>query len=294
MKRGSIIILGVLFSFLTFGQEYYPMVVEGKQWNNLTEGFVYPGMPTPYSTQTYKISGDTIVNNINCSKLYLSEEEYPVSWELKGYVWEDDSKKVWMTLEGWGTDCLMYDFSIQEQDSIMVGFDPEENYLRVDSISIVEINNEPRKKYWLSSCMSNFYTETWIEGIGSDKGLMWSNSVSIVGSEFHLLCAHDPGDVLIYMNPTYEVCYLNTVSIDETEEEFISLYPNPTKDYIQLSGLNNHDFSFEISSNNGQVLKSGKSTSKSKIWVNDLPAGMYILKIDPLAGTPYYSKFIKE
>ena len=56
--------------------------------------------------------------------------------------------------------------------------------------------------------MSNYYSETWIEGIGSSNGLLLTNIPEMVGGYNYLLCVHDMEDELIYMNPTFDECYI--------------------------------------------------------------------------------------
>ncbi len=96
----------------------------------------------------------------------------------------------------------------------------------------------------------------------------------------------------------------NSVSIDFVVDEYlgseefnkadrISIFPNPAKNHIAISNLDNQFYSFEITSVNGQVVKSREKVTGNKINVKDLQPGIYILKIDQ-DGQQIFKKLIKQ
>jgi len=255
MKKVKTITISILFSILTistFGQDYFPLIQENNTWNVLTVvGSIFD---TSYFTTTYKLTGDTIISSKTYKKLYTSEEEQAVNWSLWGFMREDTDKKVWIRWHSDEEEFLVYDFSIEVGDSVLVGVDNPE-YLRVDSISENEINQSQRKKFWLSAInYPSYYTETWIEGIGSNKGICWSGSVLVVGGWYRLLCMYE-NETLIYSNPNYESCYLIT-EIDELEYPTLEIFPNPAKDLLLIKNTENHSITSIILFNaNGQMIK---------------------------------------
>lgn len=60
----------------------------------------------------------------------------------------------------------------------------------------------------------------------------------------------------------------------------ISVFPNPTQDYINLKVGNNKDLSFQLFSFNGKLIQANKIFSKNtEIQMNNLSASTYFLKI---------------
>ncbi|HOI31896.1 MAG: T9SS type A sorting domain-containing protein [Bacteroidales bacterium] len=282
MKKVKSIIISILFSILTisaFGQDHYPLIQENNSWNVLS--VVGSFIDTTYYTITYKLTGDTIINSKAYKKLYASEEEQAANWSLWAFMREDTDKKVWIRWHQDDEEFLAYDFSIDVGDSVLVGVDNPE-YLRVDSISEIVINQSQRKKFWLSAInFPTYYKETWIEGIGSNKGICWSGSVLVVGGWFRLLCMHE-NETLIYANPNYESCYLIT-DINEIENPIVELFPNPANTQTSLKLPENTVLSqtqIELYNPAGSLLYKAKPGSHfHKIDVAHLPKGLYLVRV---------------
>ncbi|SDX77483.1 Por secretion system C-terminal sorting domain-containing protein [Lutibacter oricola] len=82
----------------------------------------------------------------------------------------------------------------------------------------------------------------------------------------------------------------STLSIfDISLKETVNVFPNPTSDFIQISGLI-EDEKYIIYSVLGEELKNGVISSKEKIGIQHLNKGMYFLKLEN--GNTL--KFIKE
>jgi len=69
---------------------------------------------------------------------------------------------------------------------------------------------------------------------------------------------------------------LSTNSIFENQENFIEVYPNPTKSTLSISGINTN-FSYKISDLQGKLLKQG--ANDKQIEIENLPAGTYVIGI---------------
>lgn len=233
MKKAIILSICTIWAALAFSQGYFPIIEEGKTWNVLSVAVNYPyPWDTTCSTRSYQVLGDTLINAVSYKKMYSSDEEFQTNWNLYSFVREDANKKVWMRGSTNEDEYLLYDFSIIEGDSILVGY-YEPVYLFVDSVTSVTVNETLRQKYWMSCKARPDYRETWIEGIGSNKGIIWSGSAFITGGWYWLLCVSENGE-LIYMNPNFSSCYYSTtpVSVLEKEPAAIKLYPNPARDYV--------------------------------------------------------------
>ncbi len=262
---------------MTFSQNYYPLIEENRTWNVISVVLVGPyPWDTTYSTFTYEFTGDTTIDSHTYLKLYESNEEFPTNWNLWCFMREDDDKRIWYRRESDDEEMLMYDFSVEEGDSVLIGlFEPV--YLYVDSINEITINQTDRKKYWLSCKTMPEYSETWIEGIGSNKGICWGGSVYIVGGWYWFLCMSE-NEELVYMNPNYESCYLIT-GISEIDKPIIQIYPNPVKSLLKIENNKNIEIeSISLTNINGQIIRQF-DTRKTQLDISEIASGLYFLKI---------------
>lgn len=276
MKRIILLITGALLTTYMCSQNYFPLIEEDKKWSVLYEVFHIPPVPPFYSTENFKVIGDTNINSVFFKKLYQSNEQIPTSWNLSYLIREDTNKRIWLRGVSNENEFLLYDFSIGQGDSIQVGYF-EPIYLHVDSISSIMINGTLRKQYWMSYNGLPDYQETWIEGLGSDKGIIWSGSALLIGGWTYLLCVHED-DELIYMNPDYNVCYLLTNITEKTKEQ-IQIYPNPAKnnltiinpESIKIESVSLHDLM-------GRQIIEFEPISLL-LDISHLSSGIYLLKI---------------
>lgn len=277
MKKIIVIILFSILTTMTFSQNYYPLIEENRTWNVISVIITgpYPG-DTSFSTLTYKFIGDTIIDSTTYLKLYRSSEENPINWTLDCFMRENE-KKVWLKDISQDNEILMYDFSLNVGDSILdySGL----TYLIIDSTGFETIGQDERIKYYLSSIeMPDYYHETWIDGIGSSKGICFGGSVLFVGGWTWYLCMSENGE-LIFMNPNYESCYLIT-EVSENNEPMIQVYPNPTKSLIILENIDNIEIeSITLTNLKGQLIKQFNS-KKTKLDISEISPGLYFLGIE--------------
>ena len=277
MKKTITLIIFYTWTLTTFSQNYYSLIEENRSWNVLSVEYVGPSFwDTTYSTITYQFFGDTIIDAKTYSKLYESNQENPSDWNLCCFMREDNDKNIWLKNNSGDDETLMYDFSAQTGDTVFVG-NGEPVHLYIDSITETEINQTIRKKYWLSCVELPSYKETWIEGIGSNRGICWSGSANLVGGWFRLLCTSDNG-VLIYNNPNYETCYLIT-GVNGIDDVKIQVYPNPATGQIMIeSNIDSKIESITLTNLNGKEIMQF-NPQKPQLNVVGISSGLYILKI---------------
>ena len=278
MKKAIILIFGSVLSLMTYSQNYYPVVGEDKTWNVLSVVVNYPfPWDTTFSTISYKLTGDTVINSVTYKKMYSSCEEIPINWNLCCFMREDTNRRVWLKDSVEEDEFLMYDFMINEGDSIQVGYG-ESVYLYVDSINSVTVNGTLRPKYWMSCKVMPDYRETWIEGVGSNKGIVWSGSALLVGGWTWLLCMSEDGE-LIYMNPYFNSCYLISTDIIEENSALIQVYPNPAKNKLKIENVKNIKIeSISIIDFTGKKIKQFEP-KKTHLDISGITSGIYFLKI---------------
>lgn len=298
MKKVTTILLLLIGAINLKAQDIIPLVVEGKQWNVLysMEG---PSPTLPHrKTTSYSISGDTVLDGTSYKKLFGTIHEDLSNWQLQGALRENADGQVFFrayksnhTFEN--QESLLYDFSMQMGDSIYYYDNPTSclKLLRVND-TILEGENTPRKKYVFRMEENGHPTihgnETWIEGIGSEFGLLFPGSRFLVGGTYDLLCYYEDDD-LIWQNPNFNSCYLSTDGVEESEAGVsLSVHPNPAKDLVRIEGLESSEV--QIYNTLGQLVSVNHNTNE--ISVRDLPKGIYLLRITDVNGSSFTSRIV--
>lgn len=255
-------------------QDYVSILQEGNEWNTLY--VVSAGLfIDAYSNYVNWCSGDTLIDGVQYTKLMGTKDgENPHLFTL---LREEDGK-VWMRLNN-QTERLLYGFNANVGDTLRIGYGEEE--LIVDSISIEQIGGVDRKMYWFGLeydyIGEPYATETWIEGIGSNLGLLYSGTAHYVGGYSVALCFHQNGD-LIWQNPEYGYCTYEVV--EDNKDSEISIYPNPVKDIVVIEGV--EAFEVHVFNSLGQLIK---ETKENILDLSDQEAGTYIIKVITPSGT---------
>lgn len=202
MKQKLITLVFLLFVLNTYSQEYKPLVQENNEWSVLSAGVGIYLSINHVKTHHYILKGDTTITRLNYKKVLYSTDSLPQSWEMVGFLREDSiEKKVWARdLEG--NRGLMYDFSAMPGDEVITNnpFFWGEYSCLITGIDSILFESEYRRRLIL-----NGGNEYWIEGVGSDNGILNSNTSELTGGFLDLLCFSDGN--LSYVNPTYETCH---------------------------------------------------------------------------------------
>ena len=264
----------------TQAQEYVPMIQEGNEWCTL-EAIVCKDTEGHYNTLVNWLSGDTLINEVRFTKVMetLNGEGSPYQVAL---LREEDGK-VWKTYNGI-SEILLYDFTANVGDSLVCGYG---DYFVLDSISIEQIGGVDRKKFWFGLeydfTGEPYAMETWIEGIGSDLGLLYCGSYYFCGGYYRALCFHQDGE-LIWQNPEYDACVIT--SVEEIDDKVISVYPNPAMEKVTIDGVEAAEV--QVYNALGQMVKCVRGTNE--IDVEGLAEGVYLLRITDAEGKVYTNK----
>ena len=264
----------------TQAQEYVPMIQEGNEWCTL-EAIVCKDTEGHYNTLVNWLSGDTLINEVRFTKVMetLNGEGSPYQVAL---LREEDGK-VWKTYNGI-SEILLYDFTANVGDSLVCGYG---DYFVLDSISIEQIGGVDRKKFWFGLeydfTGEPYAMETWIEGIGSDLGLLYCGSYYFCGGYYRALCFHQDGE-LIWQNPEYDACVIT--SVEEINDKVISVYPNPAMEKVTIDGVEAAEV--KVYNAIGQRVKMVRGTNE--INVSGLPEGVYLLRIADIEGRIFMEK----
>lgn len=275
-------------SVAVYAQEYVPIIQEGNVWNTLD---VTVGMYNTYYNNVIWFSGDTIIDDVQYAKLMgTTNGGAPHLFS----VLREDNGKVWERLNN-QREILLYDFTANVGDTLWCGLWADEyHYNIVDSISIEHIGGVDRKKFWFGLEYGWFgiitAAEIWIEGIGSDLGLLYSGSAGICGAYYCTLCFHQ-NDELIWQNPNYDDCTFDAV-VENIGVKKV-LYPNPTRGTIKMEAENIRNVA--IYNDLGEIVFETETSGNTFEYdFRDKKSGLYIMKVRMSDGSEFTERIVKE
>ena len=282
MKNTFIITLLFFAAIGLNAQEYEPIIQDGNEWHTLQA--TVPGFPHPeqYATLIHCFAGDTMIDGRVYHEIMETVNRGQVPM-LIGVI-REENQKLWYRRvldASLSEEKLLYDFTVSIGDSLVVG-GLSSLKMVVDSVGLENIGGKDRKKIRLRYENEEQISETWVEGLGSDQGLLnsgWSNP-EITGGYFRALCFHHDGE-LIWQNEDYEACVIT--STGEDAEVAFSLYPNPAPNEVRIVGVDVREAL--VYNAFGQLVKAVKNTNE--ISVERMPAGVYLLHIQDRQGLFY-------
>ncbi len=226
--------LMIFANCLTFAQGYQ-IADTTKMWNTLLIGHGGWMVHLCGGTTFHKFS------QTNQSDEYLTvyeSQDSLISWYDMGLIREDTlTHKVYYTIFNGYPEGLIYDFSLEVGDTVQV-----ENLLIdyiqpmiCDNIEMVDINGSLKKQFYFHQAGEDPSTtcETWIEGIGSNFGILNSGfgAAGILGSTNSLLCCSQNGNT-IWMDPFYAVCYIDNFYPQFASHKYDTAYLNEYYEYF--------------------------------------------------------------
>jgi len=282
MKKYVLIITAVLLFNTIYSQEYHPLVEENKTW------YVIGGQGWYDGTTIYKCEGDTIIGDITYKFLFSSIEEFPVNWDSRGLLREDEDHKVYFT-DNYGNDTinfnprLLYDFGAEVGDTLNVFpgiFTDDSLEIIIYQIDSVLVDGEYRKKTWFNCEMNIGW---WIEGIGSNTGLLEVGFYCLIICPTLELGCVKKDEITIYPDGHTGNCFL--VGIDELTEEkqLFDIFPNPASGYLVVSPKTNSQSNllFELYNNIGMKVSQIELMNNfpTRINVKEFENGLYLYSI---------------
>jgi hypothetical protein len=276
------------------------IVLPNSSWSILRYGVTYP---VPWvSTQYVYFAGDSVVTDKTYKKVFSCDDKLHENITYEGLIREQD-KKTWFICKDSETENLLYDFSLEEGMTFEYSsMYPEElpELLYVKNSDIIEINGETRKRLQLSFPPlpgDDWIVDTWIEGIGSLRGILQPLLLDGVVSE--LLC-HHKNDELIYKNPVYSECYYDKAeditSMESKITNDLTVYPNPVDNILVISSSNDAVSFVEFTGVSGKTVYTKRldANKENKIDMRRFAPGLYLLHVYDTNGLVSTAKIIKR
>lgn len=212
-------------------------------------------------------------------------------------------------LTGFSADSIL--FSNPNSPGSLNLYDPNTNLYPIPFLYLA--------KWGVASCTCTPPSAGYIAGAGSGKTMILSYTGTTLGvdslvwdwgdkqsttitSSFSTPVSHTYASLgqkyLVCVN-VYSTCgskqfcgLTNPVGITQIHSQNdLPIYPNPTKDFLQLEGQGNRPY--KILNPIGQVITEGKVPSSGRLDIKELAAGTYLLSIQPVESAPVLSRFSK-
>ena len=266
----------ILFCFLTFEgkltAQTYVAFPTTAVWHQVEE---FQTNPLDYRAvnTSFSLNGDTIIANINYRKL---TQTLRGQTQYVGAMRENQQKTVFFYAKTDSTERLLYKFGLSVGDSLNIRRNAAQSPIKVLAIDSVLIGNNFRKRY-LMNTLTLGKRDYWIEGIGSTKGLFYTQSGIEFENQATLLCFYN-NNVSEYRNP--KAASNCTVANEELNFSNVHVYPNPVKNRLRFDGLNTQTALSKvvIFDTFGRVLiqkQIENGLSFFEINVENLPNGVY-------------------
>jgi len=284
MKRYFLIVTAVLLLNNTYSQQYYPLVEENKTWYVVSSFF--GGNERTY---IHKCEGDTLIGGESYKTVFMSMEEFPVNWTTMGYIREDVDHKVYFSAYklndiSYFNPLLLYDFGAEINDTLTISSLNEftnELEIIITRFDSVLVDGDYHKRTWFDC--EYFPDNYWIEGIGSNSGLLEVGFYcTVVCPGLDMGCVKKDGQT-IYPNGFSGSCYV--VGIDEfnTEKVHFMISPNPATDNFIVKPITQFqsNISLELFNSVGNKVNTIylNKNQPTKIKTDMLETGLYLYNI---------------
>ncbi len=294
-----ITLLSLLLFNSTYAQEREHKEVWCNYWASIINGV--------YFVDHVSIKGDTTFNTIPYKKITIQTDIYKyaqlttthqdslVSSSTRfigGY--REDSNRVYVAAMHFDTSMnekLVYDYNLKKEDTAEIWIDlvGYQKFI-VDSVFEITINDgSKRKMFTFSEPVDRTPLHvTWIEGIGTNFGLLNMYYIYINDESSYLRCVKLDGATIYDYEPMYRSDCLadpeqncGTVSTtDANNLDQLEIYPNPVTDYIIING-SIESFKYTLYDLFGRkVLSADYGSTNSRIDISSLISGTYFIKIE--------------
>ncbi len=307
MKSIALFVILLFFSGkMVFGQTTN-YLADGSKWRINSVGL---SLTTPCWTEgkyVVEIVGDSVIggltykhliyhgvmseNPINPQPGVICNSDYTFSYTY-GFV-RQTGKKVYSYDLVHSVDTLLFDFDLQVGDTLPLTIINSDTAITVTAITNFQVGNETRSIFNLS--LNSGGSVKLIEGIGHDKGFLGTMQ-PFEFFESELIC-YSRNDTTYYDNGI-DVCDLNVGLNDIQSQIEVTIFPNPTGDYMTITSAQMGEIeSFEVLDLLGakcNVSIETSSNDKATFKLESLASGNYILQFHQRNGEVYRLKIVKE
>lgn len=272
-----------------------PFLKNRMEWS--IYGYGYIGYPF-YTTFHRLVLYDSLINQVSYKKVWYCPDENPSNWHFEFLARDNGNQKIYRYDAVSQTERLIFDFSLQPGDSVLLSYSSSlpDYYVYAWSRDTVFVAGAYRPRIILGATaeVSGNPLDVWVEGLGS---MLWgpvSKPPGYVGTMDTVLCIHYQ-QAQIYQKPGFTSCHLENVGISEPEKGNLVLYPNPVQDVsvFQVTTAINGPVVLEVYDVLGRLctIVKERGMEELKIRKADYRSGLYFFKISD-NQKEYFGKFI--
>jgi hypothetical protein len=263
--------------------------------------------------ECFAVNGeDTIINDHTYTKVYYFQDsvfDKSTAYCIGG-IREDSLKQVYyigeqihqlkpqLQYQESGVEIMLFDFGIEVGDTIMeINSDaPREANLFVSRIDTIELGGVLRKQFFFKWYDDSHWGFSWIEGVGSTRGLLFVSGVIPYSFNNRLRCFFQDGE-LVYHNSEYDECFGDFVGVEDLELQKgnVIVQPNPVVNDLVVFNFRGCLIKFiSIYNNSGSLVDSYAVNNSESVSLNfsQQNSGVYYYKAFTLAGEFVSGKFI--
>ena len=222
----------------------------------------------PFSRH-FGLCGDTLINGTTYNQLveFQLDTDGVVVGKTFNMAIRTEGAKVWALPDGFTIEVLLYDFNLQANEQILLLDLSSGSQLTrtVDSVKVENIAGADRRVIYFKPNLPGETGEFWVQGFGSNYGVLWRAYLPGADLGFALLCFQHDDE---YLNLTAIECFLpelpdcGTVNASGTPAETVPLkltaFPNPGGNEISFAvnqSWSLGDYNLKIYAANGKLLK---------------------------------------
>ncbi|MDR9375181.1 MAG: hypothetical protein RI842_10170 [Schleiferiaceae bacterium] len=287
----TLLLVGAAFASLS-AQSYQPTAVDGRQM------FVYSGsLMTGRSTQIYRIKKDT-ADPSGDRFLLLLEDTTGLVQDTTAYLFEDTTAQTLTIDYQYDTlrpNYVLY-YGLQPGDSVQIpafAYPDSSNWLVVDSITTFLDRNNTARQHFHGRVVGpyNFAYHSWVEGLGSFRGLAYPYPIVRVIAEggAYLTCVYD-GNILIYSDlQSGENCYM--INLPEQAWSQTQLFPQPAAQSLTIESPRRLQ-RYQVHNGLGQPITEGTFPAPPyRLSTQEWAAGIYFLRLWDAQGRATVRRF---
>lgn len=246
--------------------------------------------------QKYFVDEDSSYNSLDYKKYFFSTDSLLTNETLIALVREDTTtQEVFAIASGDSIERLIYDFSLNENDTVSVyplSFPEYYGPIRVqiESVDTVIIGAVQRRRQKIIGYdFSLPLVEYWIEGIGSTMGLFNSGAsgAGIVDIYYPVLLCFEQNGNLVFDNPNFPSCYqAYPTSVNDIElSNSVDVFPNPARNSCTIKS-ESEILTYQVVSVSGRLIfEKGVKANTVSVDLSNLTKGVYILRLTTEKGT---------
>jgi len=279
MLNKSILLLVCLWGGQLNGQTYNPFPTDSAYWSVESRNWgLDPVWGLCTGTSHYNMLGDTVINSIQYSKIYLStKDDGPFNIQNAMYfgaLREDSLKRVYARRPTDTLERLLYDFSLNVGDTVCLDFLNLGCFPVYNVDTILFAGKQRRQIHVLLS-----ETQKWIEGIGNRYGLFQILFVGSLSTE--LKCFYEK-DTLLFGDSQFCHCD-NLPGIKDLEAHTIDIQfnPNPIDEFgtLTIESLKHTEYLIKLYDALGREIYANRTVKKELTLGEELNSGLYYIKV---------------